>query len=308
MPAPDSLPILTCDVGGSHVSVALCRNGPFRIGPACSGQFPSGLTASGFFDLLYRLGAQASAGSGELDGAALAMPNPFDAEAGISLMQHKLQFLYGLDLRVAVAEKFGWRPRQVNFVHDAAAFLLGEMAIGAAQGAAHAVGITLGTGVGSAFCRDGQLITEGFGLPPGGEIWNLPVNTGILEDFVSSGAIERSYKNRTGKQRDVASLAAVAAGDDAARAAFAEFGGHLGRALRGILASFVPDLAVLGGGISHAAELFLPSLLRELDGLRVKVVVSSLFERAALAGAAAAWFNNGIADGRPAKLASTGTP
>lgn len=304
MTANKQLPIVVYDIGGSHISVALCHKHPLRLDRVCSAQYPSGLTATGFFHLLYDLGAKVSADSGELGGAQLAVPNPFDTEAGISLMRHKLQFLFGLDMRRMVAESFGWHPEQVRFVHDATAFLRGEMAIGAAQGAARAVGITLGTGVGSAFCRNGRLITHDFGVPPGGEIWNLPFKGGILEDFVSSRAIQRGYQCRTGRNCDVASLNGSAREDAAARESFAEFGSYLGQALRSILPEFAPDLVVIGGGIAHAADLFLPSLQLEMKGLALKLVVSSMLDRAALAGAAAVWFNDGIDKDEPAKLAS----
>ena len=36
-------------------------------------------------------------------GASLAMPGPFDYAAGVSWMQHKLPYLYGFDLRGALA-------------------------------------------------------------------------------------------------------------------------------------------------------------------------------------------------------------
>ena len=70
----------------------------------------------------------------------------YDCEAGISRMQHKLKPLYGRNLRAALAERFGWRPSQLRFLKDATAYLMGKLAAGSAQGAARAVGLTLGTG------------------------------------------------------------------------------------------------------------------------------------------------------------------
>jgi len=299
------LPVLACDIGGSHISVALCRKDPLRVDQVRSAVYPSDITAEGFLLLLGELGASVSVDFGELAGVTLAVPNPFDIEAGISLIQHKLQFLFGLDLRLAVATRFGLPPSRVRFVHDAGAFLLGEMAIGAARNTGRAVGITLGTGIGTAFCRSGHLVARGPGIPPGGEIWNLRFEDGIVEDFVSARAIQRICERRTGHGCDVADLAAAAPEDEIARAIFAEFGRYLGKALRAFLTDFTPDLVVLGGGIAHAAELFLPNVLREIDETKMRVAVSSMLDRAALAGAASAWFNGGIADDSPAKLAST---
>jgi glucokinase len=242
-------------------------------------------------------------------GAELAMPGPFDFATGISHMKHKLPFLYGVDLRQALAERFGWQPAQVRFLHDAGAFLLGEIGAGAARGVERAVGITLGTGIGSAFAYQGYLFTEGPGVPPGGEIWNLPYEGGIVEDSLSTRGIQRNYHQRTGKLREVSEIAADAARDlDApgdshahrdpdAAAVFTDFGRHLGLALRMLLAEFAPQVVVLGGGISRSAHLFVPTAQSYLEGLNLRLLSSALKDQAPLVGAAVEWFS---AAGEPA--------
>jgi glucokinase len=219
------------------------------------------------------------------------MPGPFDFAAGISLMRHKMPFLYGINLRRALALRFGWQPGQVRFLNDADAFLLGEIGAGVARDVPRAVGITLGTGIGSAFAIDGRMVTEGFGIPHGGEIWNIPYAAGIVEDFLSTRAIQRTYTKDNGAQPDVAALAANASRDPDAAQAFAVFGRHLGLALRMILAEFAPDLVVLGGGISRSAHLFLPAARIELRDTSFQLQVSELMDDAPLVGAAVAWFN-----------------
>ena len=67
------------------------------------------------------LAAQASAGLCDIPGAELAMPGPFDYAAGVSWMRHKLPYLYGVNLREALAPRFGWQAGQVRFLNDAAA-------------------------------------------------------------------------------------------------------------------------------------------------------------------------------------------
>ena len=190
-------------------------------------------------------------------GAELAMPGPFDYSAGVSWMKHKMPYLYGVDLRAALAGRFGWQPDQVRFLNDAAAYLLGEVGAGAARGIPRVVAITLGTGVGSGFAVYGHVVTAGPGVPPGGEIWNVPYQGGIVEDLISTRAIQKDYLERTGHERDVATIAAGAAGDDAAKEVFADFGRVLGVALRDLFTTFAPDVVVLGGGISRSAHLFL---------------------------------------------------
>lgn len=284
-------PVLVYDVGGCHVSAAVCLDRSFRLGPVVSGCHPSEHTSDAFIHLIHSLGVKASSGLAGVGGAELAVPGPFDFLAGISRMQHKLPYLYGVDLRGKLAEQFGWQPGQVRFLLDSAAFLLGEIGAGEARGVRRAVGITLGTGIGSAFAVDGQVVTEGPGVPPGGEVWNLPYEGGIVEDSLSTRAIQGDYQKRTGKLLEVVEIASAAPTDAEAAAVFAEFGSHLGVALRMKLSEFAPDVVVIGGGISRSSQLFLPTALKELEGLKVQLRVSRLLDHAALAGAGVAWFN-----------------
>jgi glucokinase len=228
------------------------------------------------------------------------MPGPFDYEKGISWMQHKLPYLYGFDLRGALAARLNLSPAKVRFLNDAAAHLHGEISAGAARGVGRAVSITLGTGIGSAFAVDGRVVRDGDGVPNGGEIWNLPYHGGILEDQISTRALQQSYLAQTGQTCDVAAIAASASQDPVAASTFLEFGRILGVALATVLAAFGPDVVVLGGGISRSSQLFLPAAQAELKGLDAELRVSELGDQAPLVGAGAAW---GEADNRPSPAA-----
>jgi glucokinase len=283
--------VLVYDVGGSHVAAAVCREGDYKLGPISSAPYPAEQTSIAFVAFLHDLGVKASAGLTGVCGAAIAFPGPFDFAAGISYMKHKLPFLYGVDLRQALAARFGWQPTHVHFLHDSAAFLLGEIGAGAARNLQRAVGITLGTGIGSAFAVDGRIVTEGAGIPPGGEIWNLPYEGGIVEDFLSTRAIQGNYQKRIGKLSAVVDLAHSAAVDPDAAAVFADFGRHLGLALSRSVSSFAPQAVVLGGAISRSAHLFLPAAERHLQGMNLRLLPSALKDNAPLAGAAVEWFS-----------------
>jgi glucokinase len=282
--------VLTFDVGGSHISAALCLGDDLSLGPVASAHYGDITTSDGFAGLLYDLAAKAAGGNVSGIGATLAFPGPFDYDAGVSLMRHKLQYLYGIDLRRALAEKLGCDPAQVRFLNDADAYLLGEVGAGAAKGFARAVGLTLGTGIGSAFAAEGRLTTSGPGVPKDGEIWNVPYENGIVEDFVSTRAIAGNYGRRTGKTLSVAEIAVAAPHDSAAQEAFAEFGHHLGQVIGSLLADFRADVVVLGGGISRSAELFLPITRAEIPNRSLQIRVSELFDRAPLVGCAVAAF------------------
>jgi glucokinase len=283
--------VLAYDVGGSHISAAVFDRANHQLSGLVTAGYPSEQSTATFLDVLQSLAEKATQGQDGVAGTCLAFPGPFDYQAGVSWIQHKLAYLYGFDLRAALASRLGLPPSAIRFLNDAAAYLVGEMAAGAASGVHRVVGITLGTGVGSGFGVDGHVIREGPGVPPGGEIWNVPYQEGILEDQISTRAIQKTYRERTGQEREVAAIAGDAARDSLAAQVFADFGRTLGVALRSVLGEFGPNVIVLGGGISRSAHLFLPAAQSEI-GTFAELRVSALGDRAPLVGAGAAWFEN----------------
>jgi glucokinase len=210
-------------------------------------------------------------------------------------MEHKMRFLYGENVSEALAEQFQWKPNRVKFLNDAAAYLLGEVGAGAAKGVGRVVCFTLGTGVGSGFAVDGKVVTEGKGVPPGGEIWNVPYEDGIVEDKISTRALKQAYAKRKGEEREVASIAHYATGGEPLSVeVFEEFGKNLGVALKKLLADFAPDVVVLGGGISRSAHLFYAATKAELEGTGIELRIAELGDDAPLAGAGVAWFAQGL--------------
>jgi glucokinase len=285
--------VLVYDVGGSHISAAVCYREEYRLGAVARSNHPTEQTSEAFVDVLHGLGSTALKEVPAVAGAELAMPGPFDYEKGISWMQHKMPYLYGVNVSEALAARFGWKPEQVRFLNDAAAYLLGEVGAGAARGVKRVVCFTLGTGAGSGFAVDGRVVTEGKGVPPGGEIWNVPYEGGIVEDRISTRALKAAYQERTGKEREVASIAHYATGGEpVSTAVFEEFGKNLGVAIKTLLADFAPDVVVLGGGISRSAHLFVDATKAELEGTGIELRTAELGDNAPLAGAGVAWFNS----------------
>ncbi len=281
--------VLAYDIGGSHLSAGLCLLEPITLLQTAVAPLSDTISSEAFIDLLQALGQQLIGGVDQPIGASLAFPAPFAYGTGISHMEHKLKALYGVDLRRAFADRLGWTPERILFLNDANAALLGEAGAGAAKGAAKAVGIMLGTGIGFAFVENGSLNDTARGVPPDNEIWNLPYLDGIVEDVLSSRALEGDYKARTGKHQTVAAIALEAAEDPDARAVFDTFGRHLGRVIKEILAPLSPELVVLGGGISRSAHLFLPAARKQMNGLGIRLVPSVLLEKAPFLGAAMYW-------------------
>ena len=293
--------VLSYDIGGSHISCGLCSLSDLELVNVASAPLASVATFEAFADLIHSLGLQVAGETG-VAGASLAVPGPFDTQAGVSLMQHKLTYLYRRDLRSALASRFCLAPDHFCFLNDAAAYVLGEVGGGSIRGARRAAGLTLGTGVGAAFVVDGQHVTSGAGVPPGGEIWNLPYAGGIVEDLISTRRIKADYLARTGHDREVADIAASGSADPDASAVFDSFGQHLGEVLRDVVAPFHPNSVVIGGGISRSSNLFLPIAQKLVVGLGFRVVASALLERATLVGAAHYWREVARRVGQPPSL------
>lgn len=294
--------VLAFDVGGSHISAGFCNLTTMEVECAAQSALGEDPSCSEFVDLAYHLGCEVAGNRESLAGAAFAVPGPFDHAAGISYMLHKLKSLYGVNLRNTLAARFGWEPGQLRFLNDASAFLLGEVSTGAARGAKRAVGVVLGTGIGSAFAVDGRCVTEGIGVPPGGEIWNIPYGDGTVEDLLSTRALKSDYASRTGRETDVISIAAAAVTDPEARSVFRTFGNHLGQVFRDILSPFAPDMVVIGGGIARSAHLFLPITQQQLIDQGFLLVTSTLLDRAPLVGAGAFWRNDSVNARQPVLL------
>ena len=280
------------DVGGSHIAVAICLSPQLELTHAICTTLPLQGSTDAFLEALIRSSQQLQGNLHTLSGAAIAIAGPFDYPKGISRMRHKLEYLYGFGMKAAIANHFGWLPERVQFLNDADAFLLGEIGTGAARLATRSVGITLGTGIGSAFALNGQLVTYGPGVPERGEVWDLPYESGIVEDLISTRALQANYLRRTSVMLDVATIAGGAATDAAARVVFEEFGRQLGRVLRHVTAQFAPEVIVIGGGIARSSHLFLPAASAELQFAGTCLQVSHQLDNAPLIGAAVSWFGH----------------
>ncbi len=251
--------VLSLDIGGTAIKSALFADGRMLCRLP---QVPS--NSNGTAGQIANAICTAMANAGGYSRLAVSIPGPFDYHRGIFRMRHKFAAANG---RI-FAELTGCKD--AVFVHDANAFLLGELAHGAARGVRRAGGITLGTGLGAAFAVDGQLLTDDMGSPAGDvSIWNAPFRGGIAEDFVSA----RWLQAQDPTAEDVKAIARKArAGDERARRIWRDYG----QALFALLADWAkrlrPDCIVIGGQIARDLDLFgavpagVPVCRAQLDG------------------------------------------
>lgn len=226
----------------------------------------------------------------------MALPGPFDYHRGISLIKGVSKFdnLFGLDVRRAMESRLLRRDIvEIRFVNDAAAFALGEAIGGCGRDCADMLVLTLGTGVGSGFVRNRQLVETGSSVPSNGWVYNLPFEGSIADDAFSTRWIINRYEELTGERLCGAKDVAERCGsDDKAQMVFDEFGNRLALFVSPLLERFGSSTLVLGGNISRAMNLFSPAMKKTfgLSGKRIEILRSALFDRAALVGAGALFF------------------
>lgn len=216
----------------------------------------------------------------------IAMPGPFDYKNGISLIkdQDKFNSLFGLNIKDELAERLNISSSNIKFVNDAASFMYGEANYGAAKGYNNALGITLGTGLGSATAING--------VAKDAELWNSKFLGGIAEDYLSTRWFLKKYSDLTGKEVDgVKKLSAIVKVDPYARQVFNEFGRALGHFLADFIKNTGSEVVVLGGNISKSFDLFGPPLIENLRAfhLDTAIKITKLNEHAQLIGAASRW-------------------
>lgn len=282
------------EIGGTHVAVAMVElDGP-AIVPGTHRREPLDAEAEAVAILGVLVGCATRLDA--LPGATwgCAIPGPFDYAAGIGRFEGVAKFtsLNGIDVGRGLLA--GLPPEsRIVFLNDAEAFLIGEWAAGAAGGHDRVAGITLGTGIGSAFLAGGVIVDEGPDVPPHGEVHLLTIDGRPLEETVSRRGILAAHRRLRGSESrlserapDVHELALMARdGDEVARRSIHEPLLALGMALAPWLDRFGATAIVVGGSMAASWDLVEPALRSGL-GSSVALLPASRPDEAALLGAA----------------------
>lgn len=208
----------------------------------------------------------------------------------------------------------------VAITNDANAAAIGELLFGAARGMRHAIVITLGTGLGSGFIVNGELLNGADGFA--GELGHTTVDPtgrhcacgkrGCLETYASASGICRTVSELLAQRLDRSCLReasssaltskkiydAACEGDQIALAAFDTTARILGMKLADAVAHTSPEAIFLSGGLAAAGDLLITPTRRYLNEFlfspykgKVKLLRSELPEAsgAILGAAALAW-------------------
>jgi glucokinase len=285
------------DIGGSHITTmavdlasrTMLRETYSRYDVSSNGNAEDILNAwkAALADTITKLSPQ------DLSGIGFAMPGPFDYPNGIALFNgvKKFDSLHGINIRLKINSLPGL-PRDVpiRFLNDATCFAIGEAWLGKASKFERIIGITLGTGFGSAFLEQGIPISTGQEVPANGWVYHLPFGNSIADDQFSTRWFIKRYYEISGKMVEgVKEIASSYTTDRGAQGLFNEFGLNLGQFLAPLVKKFNAKCLVIGGSIAQSYELFQHPFISGLEKNKVTglhVYASAAGEEAAIAGSA----------------------
>lgn len=281
--------VLGVDIGGSHITAALVDLDKRAVvtGTSIRNIVNSKAGADEILSSWCEVISDVFQASPEAEKKiGIAMPGPFDYEQGISFIEEQDKFtsLYKMNVKNTLAERLGVPEDGIRFVNDAACFLQGEVFGGAASGFNPVLGLTLGTGLGSAYCKNG--------IAEDADLWKSPFGEGIAEDYLSTRWFVQRYQQLTGKTvTGVKELLEAEVSVEVLQQLFEEFGENLGLFLFPQIKKFGAQAVVFGGNISNAFAFFEASLAAKLSALGAEVALKRavLNEEASLLGAASCW-------------------
>jgi glucokinase len=268
-------------------------------------------------ELVELLVREVGEGRAERPGVAaigMGVPATIDHDRGVAVSAVNLP-IENLPLRDLVRERTGLPAFLDN---DANVAALAESLLGAAKGAADAVMLTIGTGIGGGLILGGEIYRGATGA--GAELGHISIemdgppcqgncpNRGCVETFASGTALGR--EGREAAEREPGSVLgamradgqeidgkavteAALGGDETAIGVFDLVGRRLGVALASLANVFEPEVIVIGGGVIAAGDLLLEPARAELRSRalppmkRIPVVPAELGQDAGMIGAAA---------------------
>lgn len=232
--------------------------------------------------LLFQAVEKGRATEAPLFGVAIGVPGMVDSTSGTLLFAPNLGWNNVELLAFFEKANFG-APVFVDNEANLAA--LGEHYFGAARGYDNVLYLSGNIGLGGGVVRDGHLcrgvsgVASEFGhmtMNPDGELCNCG-NRGCWETQVSQKALYRYLDEfiNAGKKSTLEHLSgnysvesivdAARMGDEAAILALEKTGRHLGIGIASLLNALNPELVVLGGMLSLAADFLLPVVENEIQ-------------------------------------------
>jgi glucokinase len=311
---------LGVDIGGTKVAVGLVNSRGQIRHAARAPMAARGEAEQGFRAVLNAIDSvMPQARAARVRAIGVCAPGWVESEKGVLLSATNLPCWRNFPLARKIEKHYGLPTRLTN---DASAAALAEAKWGAGARHESVFYVSLGTGIGTAMVRDGEIY---HGRAGGGcEGGHMTVNfsgplcgcgkRGCIEMYASGTAISRRARSLLGstrnKQSRMLNIAggkisdvtaetvnkAARAGDKLAVQVLQEAADHLAIWLGNIIDLLEPEVIIVGGGIGRVMTSFRARMRRTLetwainpDAQRVPILNARYGAQSALAGAAALW-------------------
>jgi predicted NBD/HSP70 family sugar kinase len=295
--------VIGIDLGGTSLYGALANIGGKVLAELSTSQ--QGLSAEENYSLVAQmiqtLVEMSIQQNQKLLGIAVGVPGVTQANPGVVEWAPSLNWRK-LSLKERIAECF---QLPVVVDNDVNLAVLGELWFGVGRGVRNLVLLSIGTGMGAGIVIDGMLYRGhnsasgevGYFIPSIESLGQRYEQFGAMEEIISDiGLANRARSRLSGMQAEM-DLNSLTAGDivSAARQQetwanqlIDETADYLGMVIANVATLLDPELIILGGGITSCADLLIPRILTQIEGVIQHVPrleVSSLGARATVMGA-----------------------
>jgi glucokinase len=276
--------ILGADLGGTNFRVGRVRGG--KVTELFASPINARAAEGAVLKELYAL--LDAAMSAQVEGIGVGVPGVVDLKSGVIYEMQNIPSWKRVPLKKLLSKRYRV-PVCVN--NDANCFAAGEKYFGKAKKYDSAVCVVMGTGLGAGIITNGKLYS---GANCGaGEFGMIPYNGRNYEYFCSGQFFRDEHKTTGAEVFERASRR-----DAKALKLFAEFGVHVGEALKMIMYAVDPEIIILGGSVSKAYPFFNKTMRETLKSFaysrardRIRAAVSRT-KNSAILGAAALYSNS----------------
>ena len=275
--------VIGVDVGGTKIAAGRVVGGQV----AEIAQRPTDLSSAvALLDQIESAIRETAENTGPVDAVGIGVPSMIDFSSGTVVESVNIP-LEGVPLRDELCDRLSLRAYVDN---DANCAALAEGQFTEDAPAQSLLMLTLGTGVGGGVIMEGRIFRGTTGL--GAELGHMVIeadgpecpgkcpNRGCLEAYCSGTALEREATvfatanpesplgrlaaEGEGRVKGRQVVEAARGGDTDARELLDALGRRLGVGVANYVNIFQPEYVVIGGGLSAAADLFLPAAEAEL--------------------------------------------
>lgn len=275
--------ILSCDIGGTHITSAIVEKDSWKIiNETITRSHVNSLedAKSIFLDWTNNMKSCLEKTDLEINNIGIAAPGPFDYEQGIALMkgQSKYDSIYNIQVTGPILNGLGNDGLNILYINDAAAFLQGEVFGCGLDHKDRILGITLGTGLGSAVWSQGEKAFDA-------DLWNTAYKESIFEEYLVTRWFVRRFEELTGmKETGLREILEKHGNSEDVIQLLAEYQENLLNFMQFFSEKYNCKSFVIGGNIVKAWERIFPekSILEGFD-----IQIGKYQEHAAIIGAAA---------------------